>query len=346
MSAPAGPPLHAEFDDLEIVSPASAPGEGLPLCAVVRNEMYFLPAFLDHYRRVGVGHFIVVDDQSDDGTGAFLGRQPDVTLMGSPRRYGDLVVPRSGPGAGREIRMELVWKSLLPARFAPDRWSVLADADEFVVLPPEVGLPEVAARADRIGARCVTGVMLDVYPRRIEAFEREGPFDLAGEWFFDGERHLQLREGRDPRVLHPGARARLMAELGLARWSFRDRLNRLTGKRRYPRYNMLQKPFLRKWGVGDSMRDAHRSTLAPTTGLLLPLRHFKFNADSYRRIADAVATGQYLGGSHEYVALDRVLEEMKARDHPFLYRRSREAGSYENYAATGNALLGPAPPDG
>ena len=332
--------LYAEFDDLEIVASPRAPADGLPLCAVVRNEMYFLPAFLEHYRRMGVGHFLIVDDQSDDGTGAFLRDQPDVTLIGSARRYGDLVVPRTGPVAGTEIRMELIWKSLLPARFAPDRWSVLADADEFVVLPPGAGLPEVAGLADRIEARCVTGVMLDVYPRRLEEFEQQGPFDLGAEWFFDGERHLQLRGGRDPRVVYPGARARLMAELGLARWSFRDRLNRLTGKRRYPRYNMLQKPFLRKWRTDDSMRDAHRSTLEPTTELLLPLRHFKFNANSYRRIADAISLGQYLGGSHEYVALDRVLKEMKARNHPFLYDRSREAGSYESFAATGNAILG------
>ena len=58
---------------------------------------------------------------------------------------------------------------------------------------------------------------------------------------------------------------------------------------------MLQKPFLRKWRADDGMRDAHRSTLEPTTELLLPLRHFKFNADSYRRIADAISLGQYWG---------------------------------------------------
>jgi hypothetical protein len=333
--------LYAEFDDLEVLSPARAPGDGLPLCAVVRNEMYFLPAFLAHYRKVGVGHFVVVDDRSDDGSRDFLAGQPDVTLTGSRRRFGDLVVPSAGPNAGSEIRMAIVWRCLLPSRFAPRQWSVLADADEFVVLPPGVRLADVAGMADRLGTRCVTGVMLDVYPRRLEDFERQGAFDPNAEWFFDGERHLQLRKGRDPRVLYPGARARLMAELGIVRPKLKDRLNRLIGRRRYPRYNMLQKPFLRKWDPEDSLRDSHRSTIEPSDRLLLPLRHFKFNADSYRRIAEAIASGQHVGGSHEYVALDRVLAEMRGRGHPFLYARSRPSGDFATLVATGNAMIEP-----
>ena len=183
--------------------------------------------------------------------------------------------------------------------------------------------------------------MLDVYPSRLDDFEREGPFDPEGEWFFDGERHLKLREGRDPRVLYPGARARLMDELGIVRPKLKDMVNRVFGKRRYPRYNMLQKPFLRRWHPDDSLLGAHRSTIEPTTHLLLPLRHFKFNADSYRRIADALVVGQYVDGSSEYVALDRVLAEMRRRNHPFVYRGSRAASSFETFVATGNAALGP-----
>lgn len=332
--------LYAEFDDLRIIAAAQAPGAGLPLCTIVRNEMYFLPAFLAHYRRLGVGEFYVVDDKSDDGSLDFLAEQPDVTLLGSNRRFGDLVKPSAGPLAGSEIRMEIVWKSLLAARFAPERWSVLADADEFVTLPDGVGLPDVARLADQVGARCITGVMLDVYPPRLQDFERDGPFDPDAEWLFDGERHLHLRAGRDPRMLHPGARARLMAELGIARPTLRDRLNRLIGKRRYPRQNMLQKPFLRKWGPNDSLRGGHRSTIEPSIELLLPLRHFKFNADAYRRIAEALVERQHGGNADEYAVLDRVLAEMKRRKHPFRYSRSRDSRDFANFAATGNAFLG------
>ena len=40
--------------------------------ATVRNEVVRLPFFLDHYRKLGVGHFLFVDNGSDDGTRAYL----------------------------------------------------------------------------------------------------------------------------------------------------------------------------------------------------------------------------------------------------------------------------------
>ena len=50
------------------------------VAATVRNEMIRLPYFLEHYRKLGVGHFLFVDNGSDDGTAAWLAEQPDVSL--------------------------------------------------------------------------------------------------------------------------------------------------------------------------------------------------------------------------------------------------------------------------
>ena len=41
--------------------------------SVVRNEMTVLPHFLTHYRGLGVGCFVMVDNLSDDGTREVLG---------------------------------------------------------------------------------------------------------------------------------------------------------------------------------------------------------------------------------------------------------------------------------
>ena len=150
----------------------------------------------------------------DDGTRDFLAGQPDVTLIGSGRRYGDLVVPSAGPLAGSEDADGDRLEVSLASRFAPEAWSVLADADEFVVLPPAVQLADVARLADGLGTRCVTGVMLDVYPARLEDFEREGVRSTrTPSGSSTGNGTSGSRKDRDPRVLYPGARARLMAEL-------------------------------------------------------------------------------------------------------------------------------------
>ena len=45
--------------------------------STVRNEIVRLPHFLAHYRKLGVNHFLFVDNDSDDGTTAFLAEQPD-----------------------------------------------------------------------------------------------------------------------------------------------------------------------------------------------------------------------------------------------------------------------------
>jgi hypothetical protein len=47
------------------------------LVCCVRNELVRMPAFLEHYRRLGVRHFLVVDNQSTDGLEAYLAGQPD-----------------------------------------------------------------------------------------------------------------------------------------------------------------------------------------------------------------------------------------------------------------------------
>ena len=44
-----------------------APGDILAF-VTLRNERVRLPYFLEYYRRIGVGHFLIVDNGSDDGS--------------------------------------------------------------------------------------------------------------------------------------------------------------------------------------------------------------------------------------------------------------------------------------
>jgi len=52
-----------------------------------RNEAARLPYFLKYYRDQGVKHFIMVDNGSDDGGGAYLEKQPDVSLWHTDASY-------------------------------------------------------------------------------------------------------------------------------------------------------------------------------------------------------------------------------------------------------------------
>ena len=54
--------------------------EPILLFVTVRNERVRLPYFLEYYRKLGVDHFVVIDNGSDDGSREYLAAQPDLSL--------------------------------------------------------------------------------------------------------------------------------------------------------------------------------------------------------------------------------------------------------------------------
>ncbi|MEM9127983.1 MAG: glycosyltransferase family 2 protein, partial [Pseudomonadota bacterium] len=57
------------------------------LVCTVWNEQPRLAYFLKYYRNLGIRHFLFIDNGSDDGTGAYLERQSDVSLWRTEASY-------------------------------------------------------------------------------------------------------------------------------------------------------------------------------------------------------------------------------------------------------------------
>jgi hypothetical protein len=93
--------------------------DDVPLVFVIRDEIKLAPAFLDHYRRLGVTRFICVDDQSTDGTQEFLAAQADTDLWTSSLRF-------------KDARRGRVWREHLFRHYGHDRWYLNVDSDEFL----------------------------------------------------------------------------------------------------------------------------------------------------------------------------------------------------------------------
>lgn len=125
------------------------------LCfATVRNESQRLPWFLDHHRRLGVRHFLVVDNASDDGTAEYLARQPDVSLWQTAASY-------------RDSRFGMDWINALLARHGHGHWCLTLDADELLIYPgwPDRSLPDLTGWLAAHGQDVFAAMMLDLYPK-------------------------------------------------------------------------------------------------------------------------------------------------------------------------------------
>ena len=97
---------------------AIRPGDVLAFC-VLRNEAERLPHFLSHYRRLGVAHFLVVDNASDDGSAALLDA-PDISVWQTGASY-------------KAARFGLDWLNWLLLRHGHGHWCLTVDADEILV---------------------------------------------------------------------------------------------------------------------------------------------------------------------------------------------------------------------
>jgi hypothetical protein len=143
--------------------------------ACVRNEMPRLPAFLAHYRRLGVEHFLFVDNESTDGLAEYLAAQPDCSHW----------VAR---GSYKASNFGMDWCNWLLARHGVGKWCVTVDPDEFLVYPhsDERGLRSLARHLEGIGQPSLYAPMIDAYsdqPLSRAALTAEtDPFDLC-PWF-------------------------------------------------------------------------------------------------------------------------------------------------------------------
>ncbi|QYK43407.1 MAG: glycosyltransferase family 2 protein [Paracoccaceae bacterium] len=171
------------------------------LClSTVRNERVRLPHFLAHHRRLGVAHFLFVDNASDDGTAAYLAGQPDVSLWSTPHSY-------------RLSRFGVDWLTWLMMRHCHGHWCLTLDADEILIYPywETRDLRALTAWLASCGHQALPAMMLDLYPRGRLSGPPYRPGDDPFEhlcWFDAGNLSIRVQAPLDNLWIQGGARAR------------------------------------------------------------------------------------------------------------------------------------------
>ncbi len=189
--------------------------------STLRNERIRLPFFLNYYRNIGVGHFLIVDNDSDDGSLEYLSEQEDVSVWTTRHSY-------------KRARFGVDWLNWLARKYAHGHWALTVDPDEFFIYPfaDTRNLRALTDWLDASSIRSFGAMLLDMYPKGpLDAqpyCEGQDPFEIAC-WFDSGNYMIQknsefgnlwIQGGPRARVFFPDdpARAPALNKIPLVRW--------------------------------------------------------------------------------------------------------------------------------
>ncbi len=280
--------VRAKLQQVSGAGPWACPDDALICVLVCRNERRFLPSLLKHYRGLGVDRFVVVDDQSDDGTPDYLAAESDVDLWRSEKRFAE-----SARGK--------IWRERLMALYGFGRWYINIDSDEYLV-PPCAG---ITALTDYLrvlkekGVRRVAAPMIDLYPEGAlsEAIfdGRDGrmPWEIAP--LFDAEGYSGIFEDSGA-ILRGGVRQRVFGtDMHLMKYPliFWDRSCTLGASIHWP--TPTSRNVTSEWGV---------------------LLHFKVFSDMDERAEAIIENGQHMNDAAVYKT---IRAHLKDEDEPVLH---------------------------
>lgn len=269
-----------------VIDRTAAMPPGPILFSTLRNEAARLPWFLDHYRKLGIVHFLIVDNGSTDGGGELLTSAPDVSLWRTDASY-------------RAARFGVDWLNALLRRHGHGRWILVADPDELLIYPHHDTrrLPALCRWIEANGRESMAAMLLDLYGRGpvSETVVAPGQDPVAAAPWFDAHnysqdinwryRNLWIQGGPRQRVhfsANPG-QAPALNKVPLVRW-----------RRGYvfcnSTHNLLPRRLNRVYA---------RSGAALTSGVLL---HTKFTHQLQDKVAEEMHRRQHYNGSSEYRA--------------------------------------------
>jgi len=265
------------------------------LCFVcLRNEARRLPFFLAHNRRLGVRHFLIVDNGSSDGTAAILADAPDVSVWRSSASY-------------KASRFGMDWLTWLMLRHGHGHWCLTLDADEILIYPywQSRPLPALTEWLDMQGRASFGALTVDMYPKGPVS---QGGHDPAADpvdhlgWFDGGNYQVQVQPRMGNLWIQGGARARAffadsprkaptLNKTPLVRWHWRYAYVNST--------HALLPPHLNRVYATDGGE--------LTSGVLL---HSKFLPEIIVRSAEEKTRGEHFADGAQYAAYyDRLVDD-------------------------------------
>lgn len=282
------------------------------LILVIKNEADRIPYFIDYYRSLGVEHFLILDNNSDDGLHDLLINQDDVSLVKIRQNY-------------NASRYGVNWINYFARKYCIGKWVLSVDIDEFLVYPKSTtrDVKQLCKHLTDIGVDKMFTPMVDMYSNKSveeSVYSRgDNPLDVCK--YFDGSGYFSVAGGMGGLWTRGGVRMRVF-----------NTENPLVSP-------ALNKFTLLKWnhwmfyyvGAHTLLPKRKNKELNPNviSGALL---HFKFFSDLYDKSSNAVKTGNHYNDSSEY---KKYIEDIELLKKPLLYSGSIKYESINNLIDAG-----------
>jgi hypothetical protein len=291
--APSVKPIHGNYRDwetlaayreearqarglLRLVRSPGRPARGVCLFSTMRNERDLLPLFLDHYRKLGIARFVIVDNDSSDGSHEWLLDQPDVELYHTTASY-------AAANGGT------LWVDGLIQEQADGAWVLYADADELLVYDrhDNYPLPVLIDRLQALGESKLLAPLVDVYPKP----------GTPGDLLFDALPEQTHKTGGGAHITG-GPRLRMAAAIG------RSQFPCLT---KYP---------LVRYGPRTAFANVHFPEPGRENGHQIRgrLLHLKLSSRFRGKVEEALREGQHWDAGTEYQTYAKWLDTRDTDD--------------------------------
>lgn len=245
---------------------AVLPNDIVAIC-IEKNDLLKLKKFIEYHRKLGVDRFVILDNDSNDGTAEYLLEQKDVVLLRTK-------VPYSTP------RRE-AWINRIISYYGYNRWYYVADSDELLAYNDceNRSLKDLAEFYEREKIVRARALLLDMYAK--DYYYKNGCDDDYFEKcaYFDKDTYYKHKDKRFDSYMG-GPRERVFGiSPCVTKYPFV-----FFRKNDVYIYSHFLYPY--KDNFGDECR--------------LVLMHYKFLPGEKKKIKQAVKDGNYYNGSIYY----------------------------------------------